>query len=60
MRQCAASADINSLGIQRSSISGKGMKSIDGKDQIVTLTILREIFSGIINDVICANRTYHV
>ena len=36
------------------------MVSVNGQNQIVTLLIFGEIFSRVINDVVCTNRAHHV
>jgi len=52
--------DINSVLTQRTPVIENRMMSVRGQDQIVPLPAPREIYLGVIDDMVCANRSRRV
>src|SRR5436309_10235454 len=52
--------DIHSLGTQCTLVIENRMISVHSKNEVIPLPIFGEIFLGVINDLVCANRAYHV
>ena len=60
LRHGTSDHDINSVLTQRTPVIENRMMDIRTHDQVVTLPALREIFSSVINDMVCANRSRRV